>query len=297
MPPKRRDRVDDVLERDNLRHLEQRMEQIVNQRMDLRNEVHETEDQLVARYIGGLRLQIQDTVNMFDPPNVSAVHQRALQVEKQSQRNSYFRNSSRIGCSSGASRPGGSGGGSIGVNRLGGGTNRNIANTNQPNKPTGSGMKCFGCGEIGHRQSECRKTAGKKTFFVDTEEGEDEDVEKGEYPEFDSEEVVDEEVVTRDTGTALVVRCSCLTPKVADDNWLRYNIFQSTCTVLSKRDKETNTCGWRNEALVIDEVRRRGGQITVSLCANRKRSGFLTVQFDLIIAFGVFLLGTQTGES
>ncbi|PKI45876.1 hypothetical protein CRG98_033675 [Punica granatum] len=28
MPPRRRDRVDDVLERDNLRHLEQRMEQI-----------------------------------------------------------------------------------------------------------------------------------------------------------------------------------------------------------------------------------------------------------------------------
>ncbi|OWM73455.1 hypothetical protein CDL15_Pgr026554 [Punica granatum] len=34
MPPRRRDRIDDVLERDNLRHLEQRMEQIVNQRMD-----------------------------------------------------------------------------------------------------------------------------------------------------------------------------------------------------------------------------------------------------------------------
>ncbi|OWM75094.1 hypothetical protein CDL15_Pgr017220 [Punica granatum] len=37
MPPRKRDRVDDVLERDNLRQLEQRMErmeQVVNQRMD-----------------------------------------------------------------------------------------------------------------------------------------------------------------------------------------------------------------------------------------------------------------------
>ncbi|PKI35517.1 hypothetical protein CRG98_044092 [Punica granatum] len=95
-------------------------------------------------------------------------------------------------------------------------------------------MKCFGCGEVGHRQSECRKTAGKKTFFVDTKEGEDEDVEEVEYPEFDSEEVVKKEVMTGDTGTALVVGRSCLTPKIADDNWLRHNIFQSTCTVLGK---------------------------------------------------------------
>ncbi|PKI75692.1 hypothetical protein CRG98_003952 [Punica granatum] len=198
------------------------------------NEVHETKDQLVARYIEGLRVQIHDTVNMFDPPSVSAAHQRALQVEKQSRHNSNFENSSSVGSSGGTSRPSGNCGGSSGVNRPGGGVNRNTVNTNQPNRLTGSGMKCFGCGEVGHRQSECRKIAGKKTFFVNTEEGEDEDVEKAKYHEFDSEEVVDEEVVTGDIGTALVVRRSCLTPKVADDNWLRHNIFQSTYTVLDK---------------------------------------------------------------
>ena len=48
-----------------------------------RNEIHETEDQLVDRYIGGLRVQIQETVNLFDPISVSATHQRALQIEKQ----------------------------------------------------------------------------------------------------------------------------------------------------------------------------------------------------------------------
>ena len=45
------------------------------------NEVKETEDQLVARYIG-LKEQIAETVNMFDPMSISAAHQRALQVEK-----------------------------------------------------------------------------------------------------------------------------------------------------------------------------------------------------------------------
>ena len=43
-----------------------------------RNEAHETEDQLVAQYIGGLRVQIQETVNLFNLISVSVVHQRAL---------------------------------------------------------------------------------------------------------------------------------------------------------------------------------------------------------------------------
>ena len=38
-----------------------------------------------------------------------------------------------------------------------------------------------------------------------------------------------------DVGTALVVRRSCLTPKaIEEDDWLRNNIFQSTCTIKDK---------------------------------------------------------------
>ena len=44
--------------------------------------MHETEEQLVARYIGGLKEHIKETVNMFDPFSVSTAHQRALQLEK-----------------------------------------------------------------------------------------------------------------------------------------------------------------------------------------------------------------------
>ena len=53
-----------------------------------RNKIQDTEDQLVSRYIGGLKLQIQDVVNMFDPVSVSAAHQRAIVVEKQTRRSS-----------------------------------------------------------------------------------------------------------------------------------------------------------------------------------------------------------------
>ena len=47
-----------------------------------RNEVHETDDQLVAQYIGGLKVQIRETMNLFDLILMSAAHQRALQIEK-----------------------------------------------------------------------------------------------------------------------------------------------------------------------------------------------------------------------
>ena len=62
-------------------------------------------------------------------------------------------------------------------------------------------------------------------------EGEDALVEGD--PIFDTE-AVDEELVTGDVGTALVVRRSCLTLKAVDDDWLRSNIFQSTCTIKGK---------------------------------------------------------------
>ena len=100
-----------------------------------RNEIQETEDQLVSRYIGGLKLQIQDVVNMFDPVSVSAAHQRAIVVEKQTRRSG----SATGNVSAGA----------------GNGTELNKAVSSGVNKAVGSssggqfnrtgGLKCFGC--------------------------------------------------------------------------------------------------------------------------------------------------------
>ena len=53
-----------------------------------RNELGETDDQLVLRYIGGLQTQHQDTLNVFDLYSVSDAHQKALQLERQAKRHS-----------------------------------------------------------------------------------------------------------------------------------------------------------------------------------------------------------------
>ena len=96
-----------------------------------------------------------------------------------------------------------------------------------------SGVKCFACGEIGHRQAECKR-AGKKVMFAEMDEyDEGEDALVDGDPIFDTE-AVDEELVIGDVGTALVVRRSRLTPKAVNDDWLQSNIFQSTCTIKGK---------------------------------------------------------------
>ncbi|GMN21508.1 hypothetical protein TIFTF001_043328, partial [Ficus carica] len=52
-----------------------------------------------------------------------------------------------------------------------------------------------------------------------------------EFSDGEGDNVGDEEYVGGDTGLLLVVRRSCLFSKCFDDEWLRTNIFLSTCTV------------------------------------------------------------------
>ena len=54
----------------------------------MRVDLSESDEQLVLRYIGGLRTQIQDTLNLFDPNTVLEAYLRALLIEKTSVRGS-----------------------------------------------------------------------------------------------------------------------------------------------------------------------------------------------------------------
>ncbi|XP_035838339.1 uncharacterized protein LOC110896240 [Helianthus annuus] len=175
--------------------------------------VAQNDIQLVSRYIGGLRLLIMESVNLFDPMTISDAHQRALVFEKQNRRSGGSASSALTGGSSGSG---------------------NVASRFVPNqaKPAGGAsgssskgagtinMKCFNCGETGHRQAECKR-AEKRHLFNEPDGWEDDD-EVGETyedgPVYDEEPEYEEEEVAGDVGL-LVVRRSCYTPKASDDDF------------------------------------------------------------------------------
>ncbi|GJS92900.1 putative reverse transcriptase domain-containing protein [Tanacetum coccineum] len=131
----------------NLKHGSKSVEDYTTEFYQLiaRNDIQETEDQLVSRYIGGLRVQIMDSVNMFDPMTLSDAYQRALAFEKQNR---------RVGSSSSPAITGASGSGNVASRFAPSQAKAGGGNTGPVSRASGSsGLKCFNCGEPGHRQS------------------------------------------------------------------------------------------------------------------------------------------------
>jgi hypothetical protein len=107
--------------------------------------------------------------------------------------------------------------------------------------------------DVGHRASECRKPASQKGKNLLLEE----DVVDYTYEEIGDplyDEDGDEEVLYGDGQETLVIRKSLLTPKGdSRDDWLRTNIFHTTCTVADKVCKmiiDSGSC----ENVVSDEA-------------------------------------------
>ncbi|GJS51826.1 putative reverse transcriptase domain-containing protein [Tanacetum coccineum] len=103
------------------------------------------------------------------------------------------------------------------------------------------GRGSFGSGNVTSRFVPIRRNGsvgwlGKDHYLCSDEEWEDNglaDNDYEEHPVFD-DEPYEEEVVSGDVGVNLMIKRSCLTPKAVGDDWLKHNIFQSTCTVLGK---------------------------------------------------------------
>ncbi|GKD51620.1 putative nucleotidyltransferase, ribonuclease H [Tanacetum coccineum] len=249
-----------------------------------RNDIQETDDQLVSHYIGGLRVQIMDSVKMFDPATLSDAYQQALAFEEQNR---------RVGSSSSpAITWGSSGSGNVtsrfvpNQTKVGGGNNGSVS------KGVGSsGLKCFNCGEPGHRQSKCKK-AGKRHLFVD-EEWEDNGVADDEYeePPVFNDDQYKEEPVSGDVRVNLMVRRSCLTPKAVGDDWLKHGIFQSTCTILGKVCTFVVDLGSCDNLIAEEAIQKLGLKTK-----NRpkpyklqwlKKGGEVTVSKHVLVAFSV----------
>jgi len=95
-------------------------------------------------------------------------------------------------------------------------------------------IKCYICGEQGHRATDCRKPANQKGKNLLLEEDMvDYTYEEIGDPVYDDDG--DEDVLYGNDQETRVIRKSLLTLKGNFlDDWLRTNIFHTTCTVANK---------------------------------------------------------------
>ena len=128
-----------------------------------RNDLGKTDDQLVSKYIGGLQIQYQDTLNMFDLYSVSDAYQKALQLERQAKRRPSVLPWTGVGSRGVGQQETVRGGGATG------GVAGKPPTTNSVKPVTSSAGRCFKCGEPGHRFAECKKPAVQKGLFIDNE--------------------------------------------------------------------------------------------------------------------------------
>ncbi|XP_018462540.2 uncharacterized protein LOC108833623 [Raphanus sativus] len=191
-------------------------------RMISRVEVRDTEQQLVMRFVGGLRQQIQHTLNLFQPQTISEAHQQALTVEAQNRSNSQPWNASRQTRQNTTPSP------ATPSDATSSKPDTTIV-PYDPSKQRPGGLRCFSCGELGHRQSAC-PTRNRRGLLLDTT-GRDVEVVYDESPEELGET---NEELEADEGTLLMMRRTCLSPKIANENPQRKNLFSSRCTINGK---------------------------------------------------------------
>lgn len=189
-------------------------------RMINRLEVRDTEEQLTMRFVGGLCQQIQHTLNLFRPQSISETHQQALTIEAQNRTGSQSWNTSRQNRLPTSTTP-----------APGSDTTTENKETvivhvvnNQQARP--GGMRCYTCGEAGHRQSACPSRTRHGLLIEEARDDQE--------PIYD-EEPTDEEVeIYPDSGQLLLVCRSCLAPRVEAEFPQRNKLFQSRCTINGK---------------------------------------------------------------
>ena len=195
-----------------------------------RNDIQETEEQLVARYVGGLRIPIRDEVEVHQLWKVTDAYQLALKIEAQLTRRAtkkFVDLRSFYPSSKGESPPTTS---STYKNEK----TEKFAPKSATNHTRNSGA-CFKCGKPGHRFTDCpmRQVDARVNYVA--EEGEKAAYDGTAPPIYDEEGGYEREEIEAEQGECLVIRRALTTPKVVhEEDWLRSGIFKSRCKCLDK---------------------------------------------------------------
>lgn len=193
-------------------------------RLSLRTDLSETKDQQVARYLVGLRIQLQDDLSLFHLPRVEDAYQAALKAEAKQQRSTSWKSNMRTPShlkESSTSK------GIAGTMKNNKGRDVGPSHHSQEKFNKQAGTRCFKCNEIGHRIAEC--PLKQRQVHMAEVEAETEDEEDAKEAIYDEDNEADE--VAADQGEFLLVHRVLTSPKATqDDSWLRTNIFRTRCT-------------------------------------------------------------------
>lgn len=186
-----------------------------------RVETQDSEQQLVMRFFGGLRQQIQFTLNLFRPQTISEAHQHAITIEAQSRTGFQAWGTNRQTRANTAAAT---------TNAMDNTTNKTETarvpvDPQKQNRP--GGLRCYSCSETGHRQSACPNKARRGLLLDDQNIDNEEPI----YNEDDQDET---EELHADSGPLLMLRRSCLAPHSISANLQRNNLFHYKCTINGK---------------------------------------------------------------
>ncbi|EOX92171.1 Gag-pol polyprotein-like protein [Theobroma cacao] len=172
------------------------------EQLHMKCDVQEPEEQTVARYLGGLNVEIADIVQLQPYWNLNDVIRLALKSSVTIPPPKV--NSSKTASSNDKKT-----------------TFTRASNVNK---------KCFKCQGFGHIASDCSNR--RIISLVEEEDYANWEKLKPVYDEYDDEEI---EEVSADHGEALIVRRNLNTAMMTkDESWFRHNIFYTRCTSQGK---------------------------------------------------------------
>jgi len=217
---------DSFIQQQNLRQKNLSVEEYTREfeKLMMKCDIHEREEQTIARYLGGLNTDVAHPVQLQQYWSLDDVVRLAMRVEKHLPKKYSYRNFSSTKNSSNPRK-----------------TDNDHPNTSAKpspkptteNKPKAT--KCFKCQGFGHIASNCTTRRiitiikGEAYDEVHEEKNRDEPEKEDEL-----EPIYDEELIVADNGESLVIRRSLHAMSAQEEHWLRKNIFHTRCTTAGK---------------------------------------------------------------